>query len=66
MLKRYSYFILLLSVAQLLTACSPINTIEPFDDKQAAILAKEMYPNAYSKKKARDLRNNSGAYESSQ
>lgn len=26
-----------------LAACSPINSVAPFDDKQAAVLAKEMY-----------------------
>jgi hypothetical protein len=65
MLKRYSYVFLLIALTKQLTACSPINSIEPFDDKQAAILAKEMYPNAYSKKKARDSMNNSATYESS-
>lgn len=34
----------LMIIALLLDACSPVNSMAPFDDKQAAVVAKAMRP----------------------
>lgn len=63
------YFKLLIPVYLLLTACSPVNSMAPFDDKQAAIVAKSMLPHrssAYSNPSIHDSKKNSTKYESEQ
>lgn len=57
-MKKYYYVFALLTSSYFTSACSPVNSMEPFDDKQAAIVAQSMMTPrqliAYSAKTARD------------
>lgn len=52
-------------LASLTSACSPVNSMAPFDSHQAAIVARSMYPvNAYSATAIRGSTKSSVKYES--
>lgn len=67
MTKNYFIFVSAVTASFLLNACSPVNSVAPFDDKQAAIVARSMMPPTfYLKKQAHGSAKNSTRYESSQ
>jgi hypothetical protein len=49
-LKLYHGACALISITLLTTACSPINSMAPFDDQQAAIVARDMMPSPLAKR----------------
>ncbi len=44
MTRHYFLMAAMLAASFYISACSPVNSMEPFDDKQAAIVARGMYP----------------------
>lgn len=69
-MKKYYYVFALLTTSYFTSACSPVNSMEPFDDKQAAIVAQSMMSRreliAYSMKTAHGSTKSSTKYESEQ
>ncbi len=48
--EKFTHLFALTGMVLLMNACSGVNSMEPFDDKQAAIVASSMLPSPLAKR----------------